>query len=90
MAINHALTHESYRSADPETSTAQDDDLFVEVHSLDGRPSGKRAPLYFEVLAVEALTEEQERKLRKEAHGWRRPDDDFIYEIVVVSNARRR
>lgn len=87
VTINHALTHGSYRSADLEASTPHDDDLFVEVHSLDGHPSGKRAPLYFEVLAVEALTEEQERKLRRESHGWRRPDDDFIYEVVVVSNA---
>ena len=39
---------------------------------------------YFEVLVVEDLTEQQERSLREELRRWRRPDDPFIYEIVVV------
>ncbi len=39
---------------------------------------------YFEVLVVEDMTEQQERLLREELLRWRRPDDPFIYEIVVV------
>jgi arginine decarboxylase len=39
---------------------------------------------YFEVLVVEDMTEQAERALRDELHRWRRPDDPFEYEIVVV------
>src|SRR6266702_2417740 len=39
---------------------------------------------YFEVLIVEDMTEQQERSLREELRHWRRPDDPFSYEIVVV------
>ena len=30
------------------------------------------------------MTDEQERSLREELRRWRRPDDPFVYEIVVV------
>ena len=30
------------------------------------------------------MTEEQEYSLREELRRWRRPDDQFVYEIVVV------
>ena len=33
---------------------------------------------------VEDLSEAQERSLREELRRWRRPDDPFVYEIVVV------
>ena len=39
---------------------------------------------YFEVLVVEDMSEQQEQALREELRRWRRPDDPFIYEIVVV------
>ncbi len=32
------------------------------------------------------MTEAQERALRKEVRSWRRPDDEFVYELVVVSS----
>jgi hypothetical protein len=32
------------------------------------------------------MTEAQERALRKEVRGWRRPDDEFVYELVVVAS----
>jgi hypothetical protein len=38
------------------------------------------------VLVVEKMTEAQERALRKEVRSWRRPDDEFVYELVVVSS----
>ena len=47
---------------------------------------GQREQLYFEVLVVETMTEAQERALRKEVRSWRRPDDEFVYELVVVSS----
>jgi arginine decarboxylase len=45
--------------------------------------AGRDRP-YFEVMIVEDMTEQQERALREELRRWRRPDDAFIYEIVVV------
>jgi arginine decarboxylase len=39
---------------------------------------------YFEVLVVEDLSEQQERALREELRQARRPDDQFVFEIVVV------
>ena len=33
---------------------------------------------------VEDLSEAQERALQEELRRWRRPDDPFVYEIVVV------
>jgi arginine decarboxylase len=84
--INHALTHETYRSGAPDAA-GDDEDLSTDLHRMDTQPAGKREPLYFEVLVVESLTEAQERVLRKEAHGWRRQDDEFVYEPVVVPNA---
>ena len=87
VSINHALTHESYRSADLDTTGSDDDDLASDLHRMDGHPTGKRAPLYFEVLAVATLTEAQERSLSNEAHSWRRPDDEFVYEVVKVPSA---
>ncbi len=32
------------------------------------------------------MTEAQERALRKEVRSWRRPDDEFVYELVVVAS----
>lgn len=85
--INHALTHESYRGADLDTFGVDDEDMSGDLHRMDVHPVGKRDPLYFEVLVVETLTEAQERNLRREAHGWRRPDDEFVYEAVIVPSA---
>src|SRR5262249_20546970 len=41
---------------------------------------------YFELLVVATLTEAQEQALADEIRSWRRPDDAFIYEIVVVGS----
>ena len=59
-----------------------EDDAY-ERDSHPARQFGSDRP-YFEVLVVEDLTEEQESSLREELRRWRRPDDQFIYEIVVV------
>ena len=85
--INHALTHDTYRWADADAAAVDEDDSSADLHWTDVHPTGKRDPLYFEVLVVATMTEAQERNLRKEARGWRRPDDEFVYEIVVVPNA---
>ncbi|HEX4587381.1 MAG TPA: ornithine decarboxylase, partial [Mycobacterium sp.] len=53
---------------------------------LENQPATNRDQQYFEVLVVESMTEAQERALRKEVRSWRRPDDEFVYELVVVSS----
>ena len=78
---NRALVTEAYRGGQAWDQRAEDDG-----YDRDSRPAkqfGSARP-YFEVLVVEDLTEEQERALREELRRWRRPDDQFVYEIVVV------
>ena len=78
---NRALVTESYRGGQAWDLRSEDD-----AYERDSHPAkqfGSDRP-YFEVLVVEDLTEEQESSLREELRRWRRPDDQFIYEIVVV------
>ncbi|ORW01026.1 aminotransferase class I/II-fold pyridoxal phosphate-dependent enzyme [Mycobacterium kyorinense] len=85
--INRALVTESYRSGllasplESESDTLGADEGALEVLGLhrSGRP-------YFELLIVATMTEAQERALRNEIHARRRPDDAFVYEIVVVGS----
>jgi arginine decarboxylase len=83
--INRALTTDSYRTGDVDTAGVDDVDLLLgDPRHLEQQPASKREQLYFEVLVVESMTEAQERALRKEVRTWRRPDDEFVYELVVV------
>ncbi|WP_036436452.1 aminotransferase class I/II-fold pyridoxal phosphate-dependent enzyme [Mycobacterium sp. URHB0044] len=85
--INRALTTESYRSGDVDTAGLDDTDMFpADPRTLEQQPVNRKEQLYFEVLVVEKMTEAQERALRKEVRSWRRPDDEFVYELVVVSS----
>ena len=86
--INHSLTRGWYRTGNVESIGIDDEDfLGAEPGRVEVPQPGKREPLYFEVLAVEDLSESQERMLRREVHSWRRADDEFIYEVVIVPNA---
>ena len=83
--INRALTTDSYRTGYVEAVGLDEQDVFPP----DPRQHEQQAittpeQLYFEVLVVESMTEAQERALRQEVRGWRRPDDEFVYELVVV------
>jgi arginine decarboxylase len=79
---NRALATESYRRSEAGDLTADDDRREGgDVHR--GEPSRTDRP-YFEVLVVEDLSEAQELGLREELRRWRRPDDPFVYEVVVV------
>jgi arginine decarboxylase len=84
--INRALTTESYRSGDVENAGADELDMFPSDPRRLEDPSPQRDRPYFEVLVVEKMTEDQERALRNEVRKWRRPDDEFVYELVVVSS----
>ena len=78
---NRALVTESYRGGHAWNLRAEDD-----AYDRDARPVKQHVSdrPYFEVLVVEDLTRDQENTLREELRRWRRPDDQFVYEIVVV------
>jgi len=85
--INRALTTESYRTGDVDTAGLDDTDMFpTDPRTLEQQPVTRKEQLYFEVLVVEKMTEAQEQALRKEVRSWRRPDDEFVYELVVVAS----
>jgi arginine decarboxylase len=85
--INRALTTESYRGGDVESAGLDETDMFpADPRTLEQQPVNQKEQLYFEVLVVEKMTEAQERALRKEVRSWRRPDDEFVYELVVVAS----
>ena len=80
--ISRALVTESYRaSAGPLPADIDDDE------DEPGEADAGQARPYFEVLFVEPLTAAQEQALREELHSWRRADDHFVYELVVVGSA---
>jgi arginine decarboxylase len=86
--ITRALVTQSYRAgtgwslsdADPGEVEAEDEAAGPAGHDRPSRP-------YFEVLVVDELTTAQQHILREEVHGWRRPGDHFVYELVVVDSA---
>ncbi len=83
--INRALTTDSYRSGDVDTAGLDDHEAFpTDPRQLEQQPAPTNEQLYFEVLVVESMTEAQESALRREVRSWRRPDDEFVYELVVV------
>ncbi len=79
--INRALATDSFRTGQAGDLSAEDDSLERAGHPMEQARTGRP---YFEVLIVEDMTEQQERSLREELKRWRRPDDAFVYEIVVV------
>ena len=83
--INRALVTESYRSGAAWSVMDEHDEV-----GPDETATGLASPArpYFEVLVVETLTPAQEQAaLREEVRSWRRPDDEFVYELVVVGSA---
>ncbi len=79
--INHALATESLHGGQ-NVDTSEEEDAFDRVaHPMEQARTDRP---YFEVLLVEDMSDQQERELREEMRRWRRPDDPFSYEIVVV------
>jgi arginine decarboxylase len=76
--INRSLVYETFRRGgslvSPEEQPVGGP---AEARDREGRP-------YFEVLVVDDMTAAREQKLRDELHSLRRPDDEFLYELVVV------
>ncbi len=79
--INRALVTETYRDGQSLDTSGEDGTYQQAAPATEQAPPGRP---YFEVLVVEDLSEAQERSLRDELRRWRRRDDPFVYEIVVV------
>ena len=79
--INRALVTETYRDGQSPGTSGEDGTYQQAAPATEQAPPGRP---YFEVLVVEDLSEAQERSLRDELRRWRRRDDPFVYEIVVV------
>lgn len=80
-SLNRGLVTDSYRNGQAWSVVAAIQEP-LDRDSVAHEPMNQRP--YFEVLIVEDMPETQERALREELRKWRRPDDEFIYEIVVV------
>jgi arginine decarboxylase len=77
--INRSMVHETFRrgiDAIPAAERARDE------QGEDQLRAGSRP--YFEVLVVDDMSAAQERRLREGLHRLRRPEDEFVYELVVV------
>jgi arginine decarboxylase len=79
--INRAFVTDSFRTG--QVLDLGREDRASDRDSRPGEQTGGDRP-YFEVLVVEDMSEQQERALREELRQSRRPDDQFIFEIVVV------
>jgi arginine decarboxylase len=78
--VNRALVTDSYRRVSwPSAGVAGEADEL----DVGGEEPTLHRP-YFEVLVVEDMTAPQERALREELRRLRRPDDEFVYELVIV------
>lgn len=85
--INHALTTESYRSGDVDGAGHDDLETFpTDPRQFEDATANERERPYFEVLVVAQMSDAQEAALRNEVRSWRRPDDEFVYELVVVGS----
>ena len=81
-SVSRALASDSFRNGIPWSVAAAITDQLDHPGALAATTPAQRP--YFEVLVVEDMSEAQERAMRQELRAWRRPDDEFIYEIVVV------
>jgi arginine decarboxylase len=79
--IFSAMANGSYRNGAVGDFRTDDEALDRAVHPKEQARTDRP---YFEVLVVDDMTEQQEQALREELRRWRRPDDPFLYEIVVV------
>ena len=82
-SLNRGLVTDAYRSGAAWSVAAAIQEPF-ERDAAGSPPDPQHQRPYFEVLIVEDMSDNQERALREELRKWRRPDDEFIYEIVVV------
>ncbi|MBV9315520.1 MAG: hypothetical protein JO100_17715 [Pseudonocardia sp.] len=76
--INRSMVHETFRHS----ASLVDSD--VEGTAASAEPDkGKHRP-YFELLVVDDMNADLEQNLRDQLRDLRRPDDPFVYRLVVV------
>ena len=80
--IVRALTNGTYRSNAIDLHSSIDVDDGDE--SLQNFDDGHEPRPYFELLFVDESGQEDIRRLRERLHELRRPEDNFVYDIVVV------
>lgn len=78
--LNRSMVHETFRRGAALVSS--DGPGASDPAELD-EVSGEPRP-YFEVLVVDEMSAKREQALRDELRALRRPDDPFVYELVVV------
>jgi arginine decarboxylase len=80
--LGRELATESYRrlAGSSRESTGED----IELRDVATQAPVAAARPYFEVLVVERMGLQQEDQLGEELRRLRRPDDEFVYEVVVV------
>jgi arginine/lysine/ornithine decarboxylase len=81
--INRALITDSYRNGGQWSAEHMDREPLNSADGLSLEQHRETRP-YFEVLIVDDMTGGQERALREDLGRLRRPDDAFVYEVVVV------
>ena len=87
--VSRALASLSYRhrpinlQVEDEQSSAEEGEEFSDAHEERQRRAYLNRP-YFEVLVVDTISPREEESLRANMRRLRRPDDPFVYEIVVV------
>jgi arginine/lysine/ornithine decarboxylase len=80
--INGALVTDSFRSG--VDSPAEDTPAGLTAPSAPAAQNPASSRPYFEVLIVDEMTAQQERAFKEELRRLRRPEDEFVYEIIVV------
>jgi len=79
--INRMLANRTYRHQT--LSLDADFDPSSEIEQEEEQQAQIQRP-YFEVLIVEEISDEEESALRRRIKRMRRPDDSFVYDIVVA------
>jgi arginine decarboxylase len=84
--IVRLVSNDGYRRRVP-APVLEESDLEEELAALETvPPTPEESKPYFELLVVDDLTEEEEQAIHSRLHAMRRIEDDFVYEVVVVSS----
>ena len=79
-----SLASDAYRSRDVLADAEEEGGEAAERGSEAQRPARPGRP-YFELLVVDEETDEREEELRRGLLAMQMPQDDFVYDVVVVS-----
>jgi len=84
--IVRLLSSDAYRSSE-RALDRESHDFEQQLEELEAvtRPLEDSKP-YFELLVVDELTDDEEEDIRARLLAMRRPDDEFVYDVVVVSS----